>query len=841
MSWMGMRTARSRAAWRGVCVAGLLGGGLVLSSLATADAAGAGGPLRRHRILETSDVFDASELPGLAFPPGAGSLLVLDWPERGSSTLVRAGDGAGEAALELADPTPVSWDPRGRRLLVYDEQTRELVVVRGATIRRVSARPYGVARARGLAVDPATGRLLVLDGATARVVRIDPGPGGDLSGAAALRDGRISSVDLEAGLGELCGLALDPGSGHLFVASAERRELYELDAEGTALAVHELAGSGDVVALAFSPSSDRTDDPEAASLYVATRDGEEGQVAEYSFAALASFEATLVGSLVQTIATSAFSPPSPDPSGVDYVPSLDSLLISDGEVEEMAIYQGANVWEVSRAGAVRRSFTTTSYTNEPTGVGFNGSNGHLFFSDDNQKEIWEVVAGSDGRFGTSDDVRTHFDTNAFGSGDPEGVAYGAGVLWIADGVNAEVYRVAPGANGKFDGVAASGGDDQVTHFDTSALGVGDPEGVAYDAAAGQLLVVGKPATQVARVTTSGSLVEMIDVSAASAKKPAGLAYGPGSLDPGVASLWIVARGLDNSDDPNENDGKLYEFALGGTPPPTNLPPTLSAGPDRAIQLPATAPLDGSVSDDGLPSPPGATTVTWSQTSGPGTATFANRNAVDTTASFSGPGSYVLRLTASDGQLQASDEMKVDVTGANGERVVQIRIGASSDDAEEGSRSRVVTSSDDLELVFDKVNQTVGLRFPGVDVPPGATILEAWVQFETDEVTTGATTLRIDGQKSVNAGTFVRTSSNVSSRPRTLAFATWSPAGWTAVGAAGAAQRTPSLVPVVQEIVGQGGWARGNALALIVTGTGKRTAESWDGDPAGAPLLHVMYR
>ena len=836
----GMCAVRTSALRRGVFLAGLLGCGLASFPVTTAVAAQRG-PLRFHRILETSDVFEAPDLPGLAFPPGAGSLVVLDWPERGTSTLVRLGD-EGEVAVELAEPINLTWDAKGRRLLVWDDDARELVVVRGVSVRRVSARPYGVARARGLAVDAATGRLLVLDAAARRIVRVDPGPGGDLSAAAALREGRISSLELSEDLGELAGLALDPESGHLFVASAERAELYELDAQGTALAVHELPAVP--LAMTFATSSDLTDDAQTASLFVASGDAQTGEVAEYSFSALATFEAAVTGSLVQTLATSAFSPPSPDPSGVDYVPSLDSLLVSDGEVDEMAIYQGANVWEVSRTGAVRRTFTTTSFSNEPTGVGFNASNAHLFFSDDNQKEIWEVVAGSDGRFGTSDDVRTHFDTNAFGSGDPEGVAHGGGALWIADGVNAEVYRVVPGANGKFDGVAASGGDDQVTHFDTSVLGVSDPEGIAYDSATGQLLVVGKPATQVARVTTSGSLVEMIDTSAANAKKPAGLAVAPGSLDPGVASLWIVARGLDNSDDPNENDGKLYEFSLGGAPPPpANLPPTVSAGPDRAIQMPSAAGLDGTVSDDGLPNPPGALTVTWSQVAGPGTATFGNKNAVDTTASFSAPGLYTLRLTASDGSLQSSDEMKVDVTGVNGERVVEIRIATSSDDAEEHAGGRVVTNGDDLELVYDgrRGNQTVGLRFSGLDVPPGATILEAWVQFKADEVTTGLATLRIDAQKSVNAGTFVRTSGNVSSRPRTLAFESWLPGDWSALGAAGGAQRTPSLAAVVREIVGQSGWARGNALALIVTGTGKRTAESWDGDPAGAPLLHVMYR
>src|SRR3954465_13680065 len=38
--------------------------------------------------------------------------------------------------------------------------------------------------------------------------------------------------------------------------------------------------------------------------------------------------------LVQTIRTSAFSPPSPDPSGIVYMPGRDRLLISDSEVDE---------------------------------------------------------------------------------------------------------------------------------------------------------------------------------------------------------------------------------------------------------------------------------------------------------------------------------------------------------------------------------------------------------------------------------------------------------------------------------------------------------------------------
>jgi hypothetical protein len=46
--------------------------------------------------------------------------------------------------------------------------------------------------------------------------------------------------------------------------------------------------------------------------------------------------------------------------------------------------------------------------------------------------------------------------------------------------------------------------------------------------------------------------------------------------------------------------------------------------------------------------------------------------------------------------------------------------------------------------------------------------------------------------------------------------------------------------VIQAIVSRPGWSSGNALVIIVTGSGERVAESYEGDPAGAPLLHVVY-
>ncbi|MGE3507816.1 MAG: PA14 domain-containing protein, partial [Vicinamibacterales bacterium] len=95
----------------------------------------------------------------------------------------------------------------------------------------------------------------------------------------------------------------------------------------------------------------------------------------------------------------------------------------------------------------------------------------------------------------------------------------------------------------------------------------------------------------------------------------------------------------------------------------NQPPTVNAGADQTITLPAGAALSGTASDDGLPSPPAALTYAWTQVSGPGTASFASSTALATTVSFTAAGSYTLRLTASDGTLSSSDDVVIVVNAA----------------------------------------------------------------------------------------------------------------------------------------------------------------------------------
>jgi hypothetical protein len=106
------------------------------------------------------------------------------------------------------------------------------------------------------------------------------------------------------------------------------------------------------------------------------------------------------------------------------------------------------------------------------------------------------------------------------------------------------------------------------------------------------------------------------------------------------------------------DAQDWVFVLTRTGEAVNLPPSVDAGPDRTVDFPGPADLAGSVSDDGLPMPPGALTVEWSQVDGPASTHFTDVESALTTATFSAPGTYVLRLTATDGSLTSSDDVTV---------------------------------------------------------------------------------------------------------------------------------------------------------------------------------------
>jgi hypothetical protein len=173
-------------------------------------------------------------------------------------------------------------------------------------------------------------------------------------------------------------------------------------------------------------------------------------------------------------------------------------------------------------------------------------------------------------------------------------------------------------------------------------------------------------------------------------------------------------------------------------------------------------------------------------------------------------------------------------------VQDIRVSATSDDAEENSSGTVNLHHASIELVYDRNNQVVGIRFTKVQVPRGATILYAYVQFQSEGINSQATTLRITGQAVDNAQTFKNTKRNISSRERTQNSSLWAPLEWLVIDEAGDKQRTSDLSSIIQEIIDRSGWSAGNSMVIIFDGTGVRTAWSYDGRSSNAPVLHVEY-
>lgn len=87
-------------------------------------------------------------------------------------------------------------------------------------------------------------------------------------------------------------------------------------------------------------------------------------------------------------------------------------------------------------------------------------------------------------------------------------------------------------------------------------------------------------------------------------------------------------------------------------------PAVAAGGDRIVAVNIPLPLNGSASD--TDNGPGELSILWSVVSGPGAAMFTDTGALDGSVAFDTPGTYVLRLTASDTGATTFDEMTVTV-------------------------------------------------------------------------------------------------------------------------------------------------------------------------------------
>jgi len=224
--------------------------------------------------------------------------------------------------------------------------------------------------------------------------------------------------------------------------------------------------------------------------------------------------------------------------------------------------------------------------------------------------------------------------------------------------------------------------------------------------------------------------------------------------------------------------------------------------------------------------------------------------IDSITSSSSLGGVTARIAASSDDAQentTSNVVTLDsefinmTTEISGLGAVDQRISQTSDDGEERTNGSMYLNSSDLELMSDGGSvQKIGLRFPDLSIPTGATIISAQIEFAIDQVRNGDVAINIFGE-SIDSGTF-SDANNVTGRTKTGASSLWTLTGNSP--SIGQTLTTSDLSAVVQEIVSDGAWnTTTKTITLLMerdSGTAFRETESFDGDSSLAPRLLITY-
>jgi len=191
--------------------------------------------------------------------------------------------------------------------------------------------------------------------------------------------------------------------------------------------------------------------------------------------------------------------------------------------------------------------------------------------------------------------------------------------------------------------------------------------------------------------------------------------------------------------------------------------------------------------------------------------------------------------------------------------VAVAINDVNDDVEEAADGRMTLDSSDLELgEFDTAEtpdlglQRIGLRFNGVNIPAGVTILSANIVFVADGTEgNNPTEMTISGEGVGNAAPYTVDLNNLSSRSLTTANAVWNIPEWTGSDTAIESRTTVDISTIITEIIALGDWMEGNSMNFIFDATGisagattndvGREAETYDVDnPQEGAQLIITY-
>jgi type IV pilus assembly protein PilY1 len=163
--------------------------------------------------------------------------------------------------------------------------------------------------------------------------------------------------------------------------------------------------------------------------------------------------------------------------------------------------------------------------------------------------------------------------------------------------------------------------------------------------------------------------------------------------------------------------------------------------------------------------------------------------------------------------------------------IDVRTLADNDDEEQQvSTGTMLSGGSQFDMTNNQIN---GVRFQVPDIPQGAQIVSASIEWTARQANSGGVVITWRGQAIDNAPAFTTTNSNISSRAVTTASVNWSPPAFQTNNN----YQTTNLASVVQEIVcrgvtvattgcptppytsDSGGWAPNNYMAFIETHDG----------------------
>lgn len=199
-----------------------------------------------------------------------------------------------------------------------------------------------------------------------------------------------------------------------------------------------------------------------------------------------------------------------------------------------------------------------------------------------------------------------------------------------------------------------------------------------------------------------------------------------------------------------------------------------------------------------------------------------------------------RVRAIDEGLSGAPQLVVSYDDTTATGCVQqesiYQVAAQKDNSEEDLNGYPNTGS---ELTFNSdYNSNIAVRFKNLNIPQGASIVEAYLEFTANQTRTSSNaSMRIRGVAKDDANDFIPAQQyRLANLPKTSGLV-WSMPSFTS----DSSYRTPDIKNIVKSIVDRPGWNPGNDMAFVFDNfVASRGAYTVNGSASKAPRLIIKY-